>query len=192
MRALCSILLAAGQGSRYRAECDADKLLVPCRRGECASAPVIIATLRALQGIAERTVVVVRADNGALIERLHDEDCQLLRVHTRGLGHSLAQAVARHRQYRGWLVALGDMPYVERATLRRIADQIVPERLVVPRYQGRRGHPRGIGRDYLDALLALDGDRGAQALFARHKVVELPLDDPGILRDIDRPADRLD
>jgi molybdenum cofactor cytidylyltransferase len=190
-RGVCAILLAAGLGSRYRAESDSDKLLAPSRADDPTSTPVLLATLHALQGVAEELVVVVRADNAALIEHLNEQPCSLLRVETNGLGHSLAQAVRAHPAERGWLVALGDMPYVGRNTLLAVAAAIHPQSLVAPAYQDQLGHPRGIGSAYLGQLLALDGERGAQALFQSDAVRRLALDDPAILRDIDRPGDRL-
>jgi len=87
-------------------------------------------------------------------------------------------------------VALADMPYVQPRTLREIAAAIRKDNLIVPTYDGRPGHPRGIGSTHRDALLQLDGDRGAQVLFAAHPVLELALNDPGVLQDIDHPDDR--
>lgn len=190
-RGVCAILLGAGLGSRYRAQSDSDKLLAPSRAGDPHSMPVLLASLHNLQGVAEELVVVVRADNAALIERLNEQPCRLQRVETNGLGHSLAQAVRAHPAERGWLVALGDMPYVGRDTLRAVAAAIHPQRLVAPAYQDQLGHPRGIGSAYREHLLALDGERGGQMLFQGDAVQRLALDDPAILRDIDRPGDRL-
>lgn len=188
---VCAIVLAAGQGSRYRAAGGADKLLASSLR-DAPAPPVLAATLADLRGVAERLLVVTNADNCPLRDWLaaHAEGCEVLAVETRGLGHSLAQAVAQAPVARGWLVALGDMPYVQPATLRAIAAAIEHDNLVVPVHQGRAGHPRGIGSAYRDALLQLDGDRGAQQLFAQPAVRRLEVDDPGVLLDIDHPNDR--
>ncbi|WP_150303515.1 nucleotidyltransferase family protein [Pseudomonas saliphila] len=191
---VCAIVLAAGQGRRFRERFDVDKLLAPsAQQGE--SEPVLLSTLRALQGATERLVVVVRQDNRELIawlDRMSSQvNVEVYPVRSDGLGHSLAQAVARFPARRGWLVALGDMPYVRPDSVQRIAEAIRPDSLIVPVYRGQRGHPRGIGREHRDALLGLTGDHGAQQLFAQSDVVELPVDDPGVLLDIDRPDDVL-
>ncbi|MBU2014524.1 MAG: NTP transferase domain-containing protein, partial [Gammaproteobacteria bacterium] len=171
---VCAIVLAAGQGSRYRAAGGADKLLA-ASLAAASSPPVLAATLANLRGVAERLLVVTRADNLSLRDWLsaNAADCEVLALETRGLGHSLAQAVAHAPAGRGWLVALADMPYVQPQTLREIAAAIREDNLVVPTYDGRPGHPRGIGSAHRDALLQLDGDRGAQVLFAAHPVLEL-------------------
>jgi molybdenum cofactor cytidylyltransferase len=46
----------------------------------------------------------------------------------------------------------------------------------------------GFGRSFGAALMALSGDRGAKALFAQARVVEVAVDDPGVLWDVDVPA----
>jgi molybdenum cofactor cytidylyltransferase len=61
--------------------------------------------------------------------------------------------------------------------------------IVVPFYQGQRGHPVGFGSEHRDALIGLDGDTGARALLSTHQVARLDVDDPGILRDVDTPED---
>ncbi|WP_417777955.1 nucleotidyltransferase family protein [Stutzerimonas xanthomarina] len=192
---LYTLVLAAGQGSRYRELVDQDKLLVPSRNTPAAPG-VLAATLESLTGITERLVVVAREDNLALCawldQRAGSFGAEVFTVRSNGLGHSLAQAIAQYPAERGWLVALGDMPYICRETFRRIAVEIEQERLVLPRHAGQLGHPRGIGSRYRRQVMALDGDRGAQALFAAGAVIEVEVDDVGVLQDIDRPEDRRD
>lgn len=188
---LCAIVLAAGLGTRYRAAGGADKLLALSHRQQTDSLPVLLATLQALGDAADACVIVVREEHHALIDCLHAAGHAPLQVRSDGLGHSLAQAVAQQRHHRGWLVVLGDMPYVQPDTYRAVAAATRAESLIVPTCDGRRGHPRGIGVAFADHLLALHDERGAQALFGSAAVRELAVDDPGILRDIDRPDDRL-
>lgn len=189
---VCAIVLAAGLGSRFRQESDEDKLLAPLDPG-CASPAVLQATLTALGSVAERLLVVVRRDNPALLAAVAGwrADAQVLAIDTDGLGTSLAQGVAACPAERGWLVVLGDMPYIRRETHAQLAAALEPGRLLLPTHNGRPGHPRGIGAEFGSQLRALGGDRGAQSLFASAEVRRLAVDDPGILRDIDRPGDRI-
>ena len=190
---VCAVVLAAGRSSRYRAVNDQDKLLAPSL-SDAHSPPVIGATLTTLQGIAERTVVVVDHNNGRLCQWLQANASRLrievFAVGSRGLGHSLSQAVARFPARRGWLVALADMPYVREDTLCKLAAAIDESSLVAPVFDGRRGHPRGIGTRHWGALLELEGDLGAQELFRHEPVIEISAGDPGVLQDIDEPQDR--
>ena len=63
--------------------------------------------------------------------------------------------------------------------------------LAAPVQAGRRGHPVGFGREYYGELVALTGDTGARHILERDRsrIVLVPVDDPGILLDIDKPGD---
>jgi molybdenum cofactor cytidylyltransferase len=112
----------------------------------------------------------------------------------RGMGATLASAVAALGPQPWILVALGDMPWVTPQSLRAVAAAADRHRIVVPTYRGHPGHPVAFGADFLPLLQRLDGDRGARSVIDAHReaVVEIPLDDPGILRDVDRVSDLRD
>jgi molybdenum cofactor cytidylyltransferase len=111
----------------------------------------------------------------------------------RGMGHTLAEGMARAPVWDVTLVALADMPWVAPESYRAVASAGGRSRIVVPTLSGRHGHPVAFGAAFYPALTALRGDRGARDVLARHAnaVRELPLLDPGILCDVDRPADLL-
>jgi molybdenum cofactor cytidylyltransferase len=113
-----------------------------------------------------------------------DADSGMAASLTHAIRHSLAL------EPRSWLVALGDMPYVDPATLRLLADALAAGAgIAAPVMKERRGNPVGFGAVHLDALLALRGDEGARRLLQAYPVTEVPVDDPGIFRDIDLPSD---
>ena len=92
----------------------------------------------------------------------------------------------------GAVIVLGDMPLVSPPIMRRLAAVFRehPEaKAVVPTMLGERGNPVLIGRALFGAVAALQGDVGARRLIdaAGAHVVEVPVDDPGIHRDIDTP-----
>jgi molybdenum cofactor cytidylyltransferase len=66
-----------------------------------------------------------------------------------------------------------------------------PGAIVVPVHGGHRGAPVTIPRALFGELERLEGDTGGRVLLARHpdRVVEVPLDSPRALVDIDTPAD---
>lgn len=191
----CTLILAAGQGQRYRQHRDEDKLLAPSSDAEGESSPILLATLRACAGLTERCVLVLPDDQPARITFAEQHapalGIELLCIRSNGLGHSLAQAVEAIESASGWLVALADMPYIQASTWQRMAKAIQPTALAVPTFQGQRGHPRVIGSHYASQLRELRGDQGAQQLFKLPAVQEIAVDDRGILIDIDLPSDRL-
>jgi len=110
-----------------------------------------------------------------------------------GMGDAIAAAVRATADAPGWLILPGDLPLVHEATLRTVADGLSRHAVVVPAYEGQRGHPVGFASACRDALLQLSGDRGAatvvRAEVAKGNAGMLALDDPGIVTDVDTPDD---
>ena len=164
------IVLASGRGERFRASGGSvHKLAAPL-----GGKPVL-----------EHTLDAVRASGLAW----HLED-----VGHPGMGDSLAAAVRATPEAAGWLVLPADLPLVLPETLRRVATRLsAGASAVQPHYEGRRGHPVAFNAVAREALFALSGERGAarvlQALRARDEVVDLAVDDAGIVTDIDTLAD---
>jgi len=186
---LVGILLAAGRGRRFDPAGQRNKLLQPL-----AGEPVVVASARKLLAAVPRVVAVVPPLDAGVAERLAALGCDVTVCPDAdsGMAASLTHAI-RHSlpaNPQAWLVALGDMPWVDPATLRRLADALAAGAgIAAPVMDGRRGNPVGFGAVHLDALLALRGDEGARRLLRTFPVTEIPVDDPGILRDIDLPGD---
>jgi molybdenum cofactor cytidylyltransferase len=92
----------------------------------------------------------------------------------------------------GYLIALADMPFVRPSSIAAVREAL--ERgapLAAPYFRARRGHPVGVSGSFQTELAALSGDEGARRLLAENerKLVKVPIGDPGVIRDIDRPAD---
>jgi molybdenum cofactor cytidylyltransferase len=107
--------------------------------------------------------------------------------HAEGMAESLkAGLAAMPGDWEGFLVVLGDMPFVRAGTLRRLAEALAAGAdAVAPAFEGRRGNPAGFRRALVPQLMALAGDAGARGW----PVVLVAVDDPGVLRDIDRQSD---
>ena len=107
----------------------------------------------------------------------------------KGMGHSLSCGIAASIEADGWLVALADMPYIEPASYHAVLAALQKgARLARPIYKGKTGHPVGFSTDYLPDLLALTGDQGGKTILDAHRddLRCCPVEDPGILRDIDQ------
>jgi len=83
-----------------------------------------------------------------------------------------------------------DLPSIERSTIAAVAASGSAE-ITIPRYGGRNGHPVRISRGIVAELLALPEDAQARDVLHRHRgqTLFLDVDDPGILHDVDTPAD---
>jgi molybdenum cofactor cytidylyltransferase len=89
------------------------------------------------------------------------------------------------------LFLLSDQPHVPAALVRSLtamhAETLAP--IVAPLVEGKRGNPVLFDRQTFPDLMALQGDVGGRALFARYPVTWLPWHDASVLLDIDRPED---
>jgi len=185
---IAGILLAAGAGRRFGGSA---KLLAPLADGT----PVVQAAARSLldAGLG-RCLAVVRPGDEEVAAVLRATGLAVVpcAASERGMGASLAAGVAATRQADGWLIALGDMPWIAPATLAAVADALrhgAP--LAAPYHQGQGGHPVGFSAALGGELRALDGAEGARRVVAANRArrVRVPVADPGILRDVDVPED---
>jgi molybdenum cofactor cytidylyltransferase len=86
-----------------------------------------------------------------------------------------------------------DCPAVAESTVTSLAAAFrrrAPETLlVIPRHDGKRGHPVFASREILDELLSLPLDAQARDVVHRHipDTQYIDVDDPGILADVDDP-----
>ena len=185
---LTGILLAAGRGRRFDPGGGQNKLLQRLPGGD----PVVVASARRLLACVPRVVAVVAPTDGGVGDILRALGCDVTVCPDAdtGMGASLAHAIRHSLPAEGWLVALGDMPFVEPSTLEALRDALgAGAGIAVPVHDGRRGNPVAFGPVHRDALLAMAGDQGARRLLQAHPVHEIRVADPGILRDIDTPAD---
>jgi molybdenum cofactor cytidylyltransferase len=105
------------------------------------------------------------------------------------LGIQSAQAVFPHLT--GLVIALADMPYIQVETIRQVASGLARASIVQPAMQGQPGHPVAFASRLIPELLAIEGDQGAREVLRAHQadILRLECQDPGILKDIDTPAD---
>jgi CTP:molybdopterin cytidylyltransferase MocA len=112
----------------------------------------------------------------------------------RGMASSLALGLdALPADADGVLVFHADMPFLQPETVRAVlrAAEQGPE-IAAPRWNGTRGFPVFFRRSQWNELRStLRGDAGGRSLIARHpeRLRAVDVEDPGCVRDIDRPDD---
>ena len=187
MTGVRGVLLCGGTGSRF-----GGAKLVAKLDGDAIG---VLAAKHLIEGVGN-ALAVVRPGDAELRNLLAVTGCEILETAAaeRGMGASLAAAVLALPAARGWVVALGDMPRILPATHRAVTDAIrhgAPLAAAVSAATGQRGHPVAFSRSLFAQLASLDGDEGARSVVALHRdrLVEVAVDDPGILFDVDTPAD---
>ncbi len=183
---ICGILLAAGASTRF----GSDKLLYPLSDGRS----VAVTALANLRAAISDVIAVVRPGVPVLEQRLSEAGARVVQCADadQGMGTSLATAVSASGAVGGWIIALADMPCVQPQTIRIVAAALAAGApIVAPCYRGERGHPVGMSARFRRELEALRGEEGARALLKQHAhLMQLfEVDDPGVRRDIDTPAD---
>jgi molybdenum cofactor cytidylyltransferase len=183
---IAGILLAAGSGSRF----GSDKLLHTLPQG----IPIAVASAANLLPACDRVIAVLRPGCEKLAGLLAAIGCETVICDTAeaGMGHSLAAGVSASRDAAGWVVALADMPFIAPASHRVIVNCLRSGASIAAcEFNGRRGHPVGFAARWGDQLTALTGDQGGKLLLQaqQQELMLCPVDDPGVLRDIDRLDD---
>ena len=183
---ICGILLAAGASKRF----GSDKLMHPLTGGT----PVALAALANLRSVIPHVIAVVRPGATILENLLSEAGATVILCANaeEGMGASLSTAVAASGDVAGWVIALADMPYIQPLTIVKIAASLAAgAAIVAPAYRGKRGHPVGLSVRFRAQLEASRGDEGARSVLRQNpgliKLIEV--DDPGVCRDIDTPAD---
>jgi molybdenum cofactor cytidylyltransferase len=185
------LLLAAGQGRRFNeAGGRTYKLLAPMT----PSSTVLRRACETLLQTAWPVYVVSGTHELEMRKELGNLDVNFISNPdaASGLGDSIARGVAATADADGWLLALGDMPFIQPDTILRVARAMqTGAAIAFPTHEGRRGHPVGFSRRFTADLMSLHGDTGAQKILGENKAlcVPVPVQDDGIFRDIDLPAD---
>ena len=187
-----AVVTAAGAAERF-----GGKKLLATVDGE----PLLDRTIRALLdgGVAE-VIVVVGADDRRELERDVNamNDARVRPVEnpdpSRGMFSSIQAGVAT-ASGDVLLVMPGDMPFVRPETVRAVIARAQQDDSVVsPRYRGKRGHPVALPMALRDEIRVTSVTATLHDVIKKHadKRVDLEVDDPGINRDVDTPADLVD
>lgn len=92
------------------------------------------------------------------------------------------------------LLAVGDQPQIEGHVIEQVLTAWrsgLPDRIVIPSYQMRRGHPVCLPRSVWPAVWALGWQDSLRSLWATHtdRIGHVIVDTPSILGDLDTPED---
>src|SRR4051812_14164501 len=171
------------------------KALLACGPGADTFVSHVVTAMR--DGGADDVLVVARADDedlrrevlrgGARVIVNPDPDRGQLSSLLAGLDAADRPGVA------GVLVMPVDIPFVRAATVARLKAAFAAgdAPIVRPVFAGRHGHPVIFGRRAFDDLRRADPAIGAKAVVRAHaaSILDVEVDDPMILRDVDTPDD---
>jgi len=184
---IAGLILAAGESSRM----GSDKATLPYRGRTFLE--LIVQTLR--EGGLERIVVVLGHHAQEIQRQIKIEAAQVVinpdyrSGQTSSLQVGLRSLVADDLE--AVLLCLVDHPAVAAETVRRLVATFrqCGAPVVIPTYQGRRGHPVLIARQVFGELLGLTPDAGADSVVRKYRLATqyVEVEDEAIVMDVDDP-----
>lgn len=185
---IVAVVLSAGESSRM----GRPKALLPID-GQMFIERIVSALK---QGGIERILVVLGFNAEEMRRQIAHLPVEIIVNGNYQLGQlSSLQAAVGHleadKNCAGMMVHLVDHPYIDpqlvKLMLQRCDD--VKYSIVVPRHQGKRGHPVIFSRRLFGELLSAPLDQGAKAVVNAHRAdtLEIDVEDVGITLDIDTP-----
>jgi xanthine dehydrogenase accessory factor len=185
---VAAILLAAGISSRM----GEPKPLV-----QLAGRPLLVHALEALRHSDVSEIVVVLGAEADRVRREIALDGTRTIVnpdYAEGMSTSIRAGVrAAAPEGEAFLIVLGDQPLVSVATINALVarSEATGARILVPTYCGVRGNPVLLHRSLSKDIDTIHGDVGCRDVVNGHadEIVEVSVDDPGILIDVDTPEE---
>ncbi|MCM8736792.1 molybdopterin-binding/glycosyltransferase family 2 protein [Azospirillum sp. A1-3] len=183
-----ALVLAAGRSSRMG---PTNKLLA-----EINGAPLVARAVDAALASQAANVIVVTGHQGESVARaLADRPVTFVHnpAFAEGLSSSLRAGLAAvPSESDAVVVCLGDMPRVASAVIDRLIAAYSPvegRAICIPTTHGKQGNPVLWDRAFFTEMATLTGDAGAKRLIGQHadRLCEVPVDDAGILYDVDTP-----
>lgn len=136
--------------------------------------------------VGHRAAEVVEVLAGRPVQCVFNADYQL------GMSTSVQCGLRFVGPAAAYLICLGDQPQLTAALDPLLSAAARSTKgILIPTYQGRRGHPLLIHRRYAEEIMALAPDQGLNMVTRAHgdDTLEVPVGDSGVLEDLDTPAD---
>ena len=179
---IAGLILAAGESSRMGQE---NKLMM-----RFLGKPMLIHVVDAAQSSNLSHVGVVVGQQSENIKKLiSNQDVQYIENEQwkTGIASSIVAGTRQMHQVDGYLILLGDMPFISSELINLIIDHGSSENIVIPKKKGRQGNPVFFGSKFRDELMVLSGDFGAKKVIHenRSSVVKIEIESDAIFQDYD-------
>jgi molybdenum cofactor cytidylyltransferase len=187
---ISAILLGAGESKRMKV----NKLFLPWGR-ETVFEHCFNTLLRSKAG---EIIVVLSKQNEEMKERFKKRSASATkkvkvtfnRYYKRGMSTSIHKGLlVMDPRSEGILISLGDQPFLKTRTINVLLRAFQQRKggIVVPSFQGMKGHPVIFHRMFRKELLKLRGDTGGKPILLKYSklIKTLPVRSEGVIKDID-------
>lgn len=181
------ILLTAGESSRF----GSPKALVPIG----SHTAIELLQKKLLDSLVAETIIVTGAHesvikpyvfNHSKVHVVHNKDYKLGQT-----GSFQAGLLAVDKKSKGFLLLPIDCPFVLARTINSLIEYFYQRNpdILIPTYQGRRGHPPIFHQRIKDDILNLPITQGLNSLFLWHQVQTIETQDPGVIAAFNTPEE---
>lgn len=184
---IAAVILAAGGSQRMG---------LPKQTLRVGGAPMLQVVLDTVRRTQVDLVVVVLGAHASDVKKeveFRTEKVAVNSAHGEGMSASIRAGLSEVQGAEAALIVLGDQPLISPKTMDALiqAYRRSGRAIVVPVYQGRRGNPVLFDRSLFEEVMGVTGDTGAKAVVKAHpeETLEVPVDDHGVVMDIDTQAD---
>jgi len=145
-----------------------------------------------LRSKVKEVIVVLSGRTETKVDHIKDKKMKIVinPHYKKGMSTSIRkglQAIDPGNQ--GILIALGDQPLIKKRTVNALINAFKKRKrgIIIPSFQGGKGHPVIFHRKYKKELLQLKGDVGGKSIIERHPedVGMVQVRSEGVVRDID-------
>lgn len=147
--------------------------------------------VKELLNISE-SVILVGGYRGSELQSLFKDHKGVIFVmnfnFNQGIFSSVQAAVSRVKSLR-FFITLGDLPFIKRETYHKLFNTSESASAVVPLYNNQRGHPVLIDSKLIPSIIEARGYETMREFLSKEIIETLPMDDPGIIRDLDTLED---
>lgn len=182
---VAAIILASGYSRRM----GENKLLLKYR-----DKYIIEYVMEAVTSCNFKSVLLVGKDENVLnlannkgIKTLRNIEAHL------GQSQSIKLGIKNSSDEEGYMFFTGDQPFIDKHTINLLLNEFYKynDKIIVPRFKGRRGSPVIFSKGFSDELLALEGDKGGSVVINNNleRVRFVEIENPMALTDIDTKED---
>lgn len=184
---IAAVILAGGESQRMG---------LPKQTLRVGGVPMLQVVLDTVRRTKVDLVVIVLGAHESEVRKevdFRNERVVVNRAHREGMSASIRAGLSEVQGAEAALIILGDQPLISPKTIDALIEAYrrSGRSIIVPVFQGRRGNPVLFDRSLFDEVMQVTGDIGAKAVVKAHheETLEVPVDDHGVVVDIDSPAD---
>jgi len=185
---ISSILLAAGQSKRMLGENKLTK--------DVKGIPLIKRSLNNILKSKVNEIIIVLGYQQKTIEKLIHKKSKIKFVFNSNFESGMASSIKKgienlSNKSDAFFISLGDMPSINYKTYNLLIKFKKNKKAIIPMFKGQKGNPVLFPKSFEEKLSSIQGDYGAKKILEINKkeVLNLEINDPGIIKDLDIPKD---